>query len=391
MKKFLFIALSHSQERYYRALDTQLTSHLGSQYHGKVVRIANIKGGSYRAAKNWCKKKNIHYHNWLFFKLKKQTLGKKPALLTKIIKPALSLEALKFFDAFKTIYTSFNPNTLVVYNGAHYKQQAAIDLAKYSGARVLYHELGCLPNTTAIDPQGVNYLNAVPREAHFYQQYKLSSTNNTYNTQAPALIPKQLVARETVKQASVNQTLPEKYIFVPFQVHDDTQVLLHSPWLADMSALYALLESSINTLPTHYCFVIKEHPSDKLSYPQLHNKHPRIVFANGNNTQELIEQSQAVATINSTVGIEALLLKKPVITLGNAFYNIEGIVYHVENQTQFETLITTPNTLKYDAELSQIFLQYLWNCHLVEGRPKTFNDEHITTMAARMILLSESS
>ena len=40
--------------------------------------------------------------------------------------------------------------------------------------------------------------------------------------------------------------------------------------------------------------------------------------------KEVLKKAELVITLNSTVGIEALLYGKPVLTLGDAFYNIKG-------------------------------------------------------------------
>lgn len=63
--------------------------------------------------------------------------------------------------------------------------------------------------------------------------------------------------------------------------------------------------------------VLKEHPSSRVKYPDLARRvSDRVIFANGNSTQELIEKADCVVTINSTVGLESILLAKPVLVLG---------------------------------------------------------------------------
>ena len=73
---------------------------------------------------------------------------------------------------------------------------------------------------------------------------------------------------------------------------------------------------------------MKEHPSDhgRIDYSGAFRAFPDVVFTKLMNTQELIEKSAAVVTVNSTVGIEAMLHLKPVITLGDAFYAVPGLV-----------------------------------------------------------------
>ena len=267
------------------------------------------------------------------------------------------------------------PNVLVVFNGAHYKQQAAINIAKYYGSKIIYLELGCLPNTTAVDDSGVNFLNSLPRDASFYNNYKPTKLVD---------INRQLVVRESVKPATVMDNLPERYLFAPFQVHDDTQILIHSPWLKSMPEFYHVLEQGLNSLDKNIGIVIKEHPTDKKSFEELHYRNPRIIFANGNNTADLIKNSEAAIVINSTVGIEALLLNKPVVTIGNAFYNIDGLVTHAANQQDLNLAFTRCNDLIFDPTLVEHFIHYLIEQYLVQGQLKDFDDQHIVDMGVRI-------
>jgi capsular polysaccharide export protein len=81
----------------------------------------------------------------------------------------------------------------------------------------------------------------------------------------------------------------------------------------------------------------------------------------------LIEKAGAIITINSSVGIESLLFYKKVITLGSAFYNIEGIVEHAENKNELENILKNLENYKLDKKLIENFLRYLyydldWSC-----------------------------
>src|SRR5690606_6201479 len=114
-------------------------------------------------------------------------------------------------------------------------------------------------------------------------------------------------------------------------------------------------------------FVIKEHPSFPLSIRKDVEAHPRIVFANQENTRKLIEQSEAVITVNSTVGIEALLLQKKIITLGQAHYDVEGLVLHADSDNALVDAFERLQHWNFDPELRQKFLAYVYNVFLIHG------------------------
>ena len=85
----------------------------------------------------------------------------------------------------------------------------------------------------------------------------------------------------------------------------------------------------------------------------------KIIAASHANTRELIKRSRLVVTINSTVGIESLLYYKPVITLGNAFYNIEGLTFPCQNIKELDLLIEKSINKKINKNLIDKFLFYL--------------------------------
>ena len=89
-------------------------------------------------------------------------------------------------------------------------------------------------------------------------------------------------------------------------------------------------------------------------------------------------------TINSTVGIESLLLGCPVLTLGNAFYNIAGLVAHADSPDELSKLLSSQEDWVYDEELVQRFIGWLSEQYLVPGRFRTYRSEHPERMKRRI-------
>lgn len=107
---------------------------------------------------------------------------------------------------------------------------------------------------------------------------------------------------------------------VPLQVSNDTQVLLNSR--LDLKGLVdvAVQKASNEGLS----IVIKPHPAEKnkdiINYIMSKKKEYSRIYLTNINTFSLIKRSEYVITINSTVGLEAKLLGKDVIVLGEALY-----------------------------------------------------------------------
>lgn len=243
-----------------------------------------------------------------------------------------------------------------LWNGNKFRQRVVVAVAHTLQRRLVYFENGLLPNTTTVDFCGVNAYNSVPRDAAFYRQLSFA---------AGRPLPQQLVERkaETAKPSDGQTTLPERFIFVPFQVNTDSQITLHSPWIRNMWQLFAAIDTARQALNNdNLHFVFKEHPSCPQAYDELHRRcqgDEHILFANDRSTQELIQGAEAVIIINSTVGLESLLLGKKVIVLGDAFYAIDSLTMHAYNQTELTATLTRLGEWQPDTQLRENFLRYL--------------------------------
>lgn len=128
----------------------------------------------------------------------------------------------------------------------------------------------------------------------------------------------------------VDSTLTDEYVFVPFQVHDDTQVLYNSPYVDDMYEFVDLVQESVVSLDKDVDIVVKEHPADigRIDYSDLRRRYPETVWLRNYPIDEVINGARAVVTINSSVGMQALNRYVPVVTVGESFYDENPFVEH---------------------------------------------------------------
>lgn len=132
-------------------------------------------------------------------------------------------------------------------------------------------------------------------------------------------------------------TPPEQldpFIYFPLHVPGDMALTLRSPEYLDQ---LTLIEQILRLTPAGFDVVVKEHPAMigacdggrliemSRRYPQLKILPPTI------NNYEVIKASRLVISINSKSGMEALLLGKPIIVLGDAFYTSCPFVRRAEN------------------------------------------------------------
>lgn len=359
--KIVFLSQSKRQARQYQLL---------CEKSGMQGTIVNIKHpgllGSFICAARWLVSNRACTRGWLEFQQKKDELsGRKSGRL---------YDALFVFRIYRVLARAMwevkknRANVLFLRNGSSYRQAPVVDWCKQKGICLVYMENGFLPNTIQLDGRGVNCHNSMPRELSFYMSY--APRDNM-------ILSKTLVQRKPKVRgpALKAEKLPESYYFVPFQVPTDTQVLLNSPWIRSMDMFYEVLEGGVSSLPNGVKFVVKEHPSSNLRFDKYHHKNDSIIFANTFDTQTLIENSKAVITLNSTVGVEGLLLGKPVITLANACYNVDGLVSHVANIEAFKSILSSPESAIYNELLVKKFLLWLDQVYLIPGRQRELEKE----------------
>ena len=69
-------------------------------------------------------------------------------------------------------------------------------------------------------------------------------------------------------------------------------------------------------------------------------------------SHELIQRAEAVAVISSTVGLEALMYSKPVLTLGQPFYSGYGVTLDVDSFREIREQV--PALLRFRPERERI-------------------------------------
>lgn len=271
----------------------------------------------------------------------------------------LNLQKAKWlYRQYQAWLQTLDADYIGVWNGKKFRQAILIIAAKSLNKKIIYFETGPLPGYSAIDPVGVDYFSAIPRTAEFYLSRTITAPVPGGGEQFPR-----------------PSGLPENYIFIPFQVVEDSNIYLHSPWIRDMRHLYQVVVEASKACPSLE-FVIKPHPACPENYEDLiENGHPKIHFVKDIPSQALVQYAQAVLTVNSTVGMEAIMARKNVIVLGQAIYGFEPLTRLATNQTQFETVLSSLDHVTPDENLIAHYIDYLANEYAVVGDAMREPDE----------------
>lgn len=258
-------------------------------------------------------------------------------------------------------YFTRHPDHLAVaWNGLTGSRMAYMAGAKDAGAATLYAELAPLPGRITLDPAGVNAEGSVPQDPAFYRAWAQRHDTSDWRAAGAGL-----TARAS-RRADVGQgggALPDTpFLFCPLQVPDDSQVRLFAGWCGGMAGFLAALAEAAGHLPDGWHLRLKEHPSARQPLGEALAPlvaRGRIVVDNDTDSFAQVAASRGVVTLNSSMGLQSFFHDRPVVTLGQAFFNLPGLVDYAQDQAQLNGLFAAAGGLGYDAPLREAFVAWL--------------------------------
>ena len=352
----LFVSSKGSQYRYYQALSAVIdfSSLVVTLFPGLGFKVFNtgLSVGLIRQGINFHLKRKLRKHGAV------KPVGVVWWVYVFFSACYFSLIYLKF----KYVFSKNAPKVVCMWNGHRLPEMAIRAASNAHDIRIAYFENGLLPETTTLDFSGVNAFSSIPRATEFYERY---FQNNECKSLSSTRLSIRKPHKNKAKLAGSNEYLGQ-YIFVPFQVNFDSQVIINSPWLNSMEAFYEVLLSVVDMIDSDLTIVIKEHPSDPQVYVDSYEEHSRIKFVGGD-TEELIRGAEAIITLNSSVGIEAAMLEKKVIVLGNACYAISGMMQVAQTEAELIAILNGVRDWMPDIEVTRAFFAYLKADYLLPG------------------------
>ncbi len=252
---------------------------------------------------------------------------------------------------------------IFIWNGSQLVGRAMAAFAKNEDVKTLFFEIGNFPGKMVVDPAGVNIrswyadnfakfrgeqvnitLFNLWRESYLQdklQTHVVPQSRNVKNfnwryledlygfylcnaltSEKPAVLKRTwnyLASKKIIFDYDVFNPEQEKFLFFPLQVSTDSQLL----WNSDVDNLQAIKIASKRAEAEGLRLVVKPHPAeaDRVFVKDLLSLKASLGFLFVNtNTFQLIKHCQKVITINSTVGLEAKLMGRPVELLGRALY-----------------------------------------------------------------------
>jgi capsular polysaccharide export protein len=257
----------------------------------------------------------------------------------------------------------------------------AIALARQHGARVHVFEEGYLrPNWITLERDGVNGASSLPRDPDWYRRaaaglpqygdgrpvqpnlrvraahdfaYHVANIANPlifpgYRTHRPVTAAAEYAGwarrfaplpwRRRRDRALIAQLHGARtpYYLLPLQLNADYQIVRHSPFRGMAEVIDFVVRSFARHAPPDTCLVIKNHPLDTglVDYRrQLAGLAGelglggRLHYLETGHLPTLFDHALGTVTVNSTVGLSAILHRNPTCTLGRSIYNLPGLTH----------------------------------------------------------------
>lgn len=233
------------------------------------------------------------------------------------------------------------PHLVFTWNGSLLIQRAPVELARRAGIPSWFMERWLLPDSLVIDPEGHNQDSYIAGHRWDAVGAPLPSPNEIQRARdyCAEVVRVRSTAMACGKDASVGAL--RRMLDIP---DNNRIVLLALPFHGDLSIPHSC--SAYDTIPDiiqdvdgatamheDVTLVLKPHPQDSVSVPEadlLCASHIRL--HSGPNLPGLLDVADVVVTVNSAVGLEALMTHKPVVVLGHAIYGEKGFTWDVESR-----------------------------------------------------------
>lgn len=253
-----------------------------------------------------------------------------------------SNKTIRYLRAIEKILKEVNPYSVCIWNG--YTGLVANILRVLVKELKLSHsflERGLLRDSLFIDSLGVNGASSlVLPTTKFEKNYKkiIPWVLEKFSTKINPQID--------IDNVSSERFQGKRVVFFPLQVQLDTNILFYCKYRTMREAFFDIYHN-LNDDKT--VFIVRPHPEELgdtfINIPDFDN----VWVVKDKDLQYWLAMADIVVTINSTVGLEALLVNKPVICLGESIYSRLTCISSYQNIITGDVI--SENVSKYLAHL----------------------------------------
>jgi CDP-glycerol glycerophosphotransferase (TagB/SpsB family) len=172
--------------------------------------------------------------------------------------------------------------------------------------------------------------------------------------------------------------LPQRSVLYAMHFQPEQSTLALGPFVLNQ---IALIENISKALPLGYTLIVKEHPAGRGRRPAWQYRHiaslPNVELCDAP-AKEIAQRCDLVMTISGTIGMETLVLGKPVLLFGRSFYDYGDLILKETDSSRLHALlhkVLLQNRTEINRdELRRFLMSYLYG--LVPFFPYGENDRH---------------
>lgn len=257
-------------------------------------------------------------------------------------------------------------------NGPHFIFLMKI-AAKIKGLPIYHVERGLLPKTFVVDSRGVNFKSSVAgsflpllnkeerKEARDYISKYRNNSDTIVNTQTKLDLNKDEILKKL--------NLDKDYIFFPMQIEGDSNIIINSPKYKRMEQVVSDLIDVAEKLNVY--IICRPHPENNIAEVFGNIKESKnLIIDNSIHIHDMLKSSIANVVINSTVGLESILLGKPTIALGHSVYSAKNITFDAYSKEDILNSLVMIMTERYSHKLvesrTEALIAYLFSSQLLK-------------------------
>jgi len=298
----------------------------------------------------------------------------KEDIQTRAFMVSFILSAWNIHQQFEKLVDKIDPQAVVVFNGLFFPEAVVRQVCLTRGIRVITHEVGIQPfsafftngEATAYPMHIEDDFQLTPEMDEHLDDYLRHRFSGNFTMAGVRFWPEMQKLDDSLETrfSQYKKIVPifTNVIFDTSQVHANSL----------FSDMFQWLNSIFQTTIDHpeVLFVIRAHPDEsrkgkesRESVADWVKNHgllrlPNVIFVDSQqfiSSYELIKRSHFVMNYNSTIGLEATLLGKPVLTAGKARYTQIPTTFFPKTKTDYQA--TFEKFLKADTiEIPEEFL-----------------------------------
>lgn len=308
---------------------------------------------------------------------------KKNGLKSIIVHGVVILESLL------ALIDKVNPSFLVGWNGNGPHLIFLVKIAsKIKKIPVFYVERGLLPETIVFDSRGVNFKSSVAGSflplINTHERSEAISYIQKFRRDRRSIVNNNEISNISEKDLKDKLGLREidKYIIFILQIEGDSNIVINSPFFKKMASVIDMLSYITRQLDLR--LVCRPHPEGG-SCSELESIFPDVMFDATTHLHSILEYSVACIVINSTVGLESIILGKPTVALGFSTYSNKGITFDAYDASQvveaLSCIINGNGWNEFKERKTEELVHYLLNSCLLD-----LNNDLIASIVAKKVL-----